>query len=171
MIYEQLTLDSYAITNSSKRVESKVSIRKYGVALVKEDTIECNSTLGSKVHDSITAFEIAKSMEFADKSEEEFWIACLDAKNIIIGLHMVSRGSLSSSIVHPREVFKRAILNNASGIICMHNHPSGNPAPSQADSDVTRRLVEAGELIGIRVIDHIIVGDETYVSLKEKMLF
>lgn len=73
-------------------------------------------------------------------------------------------------MVHPREVFKRALLNNASSIALMHNHPSGNPQPSQADMDVTRRLVEAGELLCIKVLDHLIVGDGTYVSLKEKML-
>lgn len=83
---------------------------------------------------------------------------------------MVSKGNLNSSIVHPREIFKRAVLNNAASIICMHNHPSGDPTPSQNDIDITKRIDEAGELMGIPLLDHVIIGDGTYISLKEKML-
>jgi len=77
-------------------------------------------------------------------------------------------GSLNLSIVHPREVMKPAILSNAAGVIVGHNHPSGNPEPSQEDIQVTKKLVEAGKIIGIEVFDHIILGDEKFVSLKEK---
>ena len=77
---------------------------------------------------------------------------------------------MNASIVHPREVFKAAILNNASRIICLHNHPSGDPEPSKEDIEITRRLVEAGEIIGIEVLDHVIIGEQRYLSMKERGL-
>ena len=77
-------------------------------------------------------------------------------------------GSLNSSIVHPREVFKEAFRRSAASIICAHNHPSGDPSPSKEDIDVTKRLIECGRLIGIEILDHLIIGEKKYVSLKEK---
>lgn len=77
-------------------------------------------------------------------------------------------GSLNASIVHPREVYKEAIKRSAASIICIHNHPSGDPTPSREDIEVTRRLAECGRLVGIELLDHLIIGDKTYVSLKEK---
>ncbi|MDD4565721.1 MAG: DNA repair protein RadC [Eubacteriales bacterium] len=108
--------------------------------------------------------------DMTESPEEQFYMLALNTKHQIVGVHLVSQGSLNSSVVHPREVFKRAMLNNACSIIVAHNHPSGNPAPSQTDIDVTRRLAEGGELLGIKVLDHIITGDGNYISLKEKML-
>jgi DNA repair protein RadC len=92
---------------------------------------------------------------------EQFIVLCLDTKNRIISASIVSIGSLSLSIVHPRECFKTAILQNAAAVIFGHNHPSGDPEPSPEDGQLTRRLVQAGEIIGIRVLDHVIVGDGT----------
>lgn len=77
-------------------------------------------------------------------------------------------GSLNASIVHPREVFKEAIKRSAASVICVHNHPSGDPTPSREDIDVTRRLVECGRVIGIELLDHLIIGDQKFISLKEK---
>jgi len=77
-------------------------------------------------------------------------------------------GSLNASIVHPRELFKEAFRRSAASMICLHNHPSGNPEPSREDIEVTRRLVECGRILGVDVLDHIIIGDKRYVSLKEK---
>ena len=94
---------------------------------------------------------------------ERFIVAHLDAKHRPIGIEVVSVGSLTSSIVHPREVFKAAIVQNAAAVILCHNHPSGDPAPSAEDVAITRRLREAGELLGIRVLDHIIIGDDSSV--------
>ena len=106
-----------------------------------------------------------------EQAEESFYIFTVDVKNKINGIFEVSRGSLNSSIVHPREVFKRALLQNANSIILLHNHPSGDPTPSEEDIDITNRLIEAGDLLGIRVLDHIIVGDENnYISFKQKFL-
>ena len=106
--------------------------------------------------------------EMAKLSEEEFWVMCLSTKNRIISSFVVSRGSLNGSMVHPREVFKVAIVSNAASVILLHNHPSGDPAPSQQDINITRRLVEVGKLVGIDVLDHLIIGDGLFTSLKEK---
>jgi DNA repair protein radc len=102
--------------------------------------------------------------------KEYFKVLLLNTKNEIIMIENISIGNLNSSVVHPREVFCTAIKKSACSMIAVHNHPSGNPMPSQTDIDITRRLVEAGELLGIKVLDHLIIGDGTYVSLKEKML-
>lgn len=99
---------------------------------------------------------------------EQFRILLLNTKNVIIACEEVSRGSLNSSIVHPREVFARAIKRSAAAIILIHNHPSGDPTPSQEDINITRRLVEVGRLVGIEVLDHLIIGDGVFSSLKEK---
>jgi DNA repair protein RadC len=88
---------------------------------------------------------------------EHFVVALLDTKNKLIGINTVSIGSLNASVVHPREVFKPAILANAHAILCAHNHPSGAPQPSQEDRVLTKRLVDAGKLLGINVLDHIIL--------------
>jgi DNA repair protein RadC len=106
----------------------------------------------------------------SESAEEYFYLLCLDTKNRIVSLSEVSHGTLNSSTVHPREVFKRAILANACSVIFAHNHPSGNPAPSQSDIDITIRLAECGELLGIKVLDHIIVGESSYYSFKEQCM-
>ena len=80
----------------------------------------------------------------------------------------IFKGSLNSSIVHPREVFREAVKRSAASIICFHNHPSGDPTPSQEDIHVTRRLADSGKMMGIEVLDHIIIGDRKFTSLKEK---
>ncbi|PYI52247.1 RadC family protein [Paenibacillus flagellatus] len=99
--------------------------------------------------------------------KEHFVCLFLNTKNHVIGQETLSIGSLNASIVHPREVFLAAIKRSSASIICAHNHPSGDPTPSPEDIDITRRLVEAGSVIGIDVLDHIIIGDRTNVSLKE----
>jgi DNA repair protein RadC len=101
---------------------------------------------------------------FAGADREKFVVALLDAKHRAIGINVVSVGSLTASIVHGREVFKAAIAGNAAAIILAHNHPSGDPAPSSEDIELTKRLREAGELIGIRVVDHVILGDRRHYS-------
>lgn len=102
-----------------------------------------------------------------DEPAEVFAILCLTTKHRVIAYHEVSRGTLDSALAHPREVFKAALLANAAAIIAAHNHPSGDPTPSPDDVALTRRLAEAGEVIGIPVLDHIIVGDGRYYSFKE----
>ena len=102
-----------------------------------------------------------------DESQEVFGILSLSTKNEVIGFHTLFRGTINSCVIHPREVFKAAILNNAASIVLFHNHPSGNPSPSNADIEFTNRIVEAGEIIGIEVLDHIIIGHQCHMSLKE----
>jgi len=106
-----------------------------------------------------------------DSDRERFIIICLNKKNEPTTISTISVGSLNASIIHPREVFKTALMANSAGIILSHNHPSGDPTPSQEDLSVTKRLVEAGNLIGIEITDHIILGrDGDFVSFKEKGL-
>ncbi|MFS0669428.1 DNA repair protein RadC [Peribacillus frigoritolerans] len=101
-------------------------------------------------------------------SQEHFVCLYLNTKNQVLQKTTVFIGSLNASIVHPREVFKEAFKRSAASIICLHNHPSGDPSPSREDIEVTKRLVECGKIIGIEVLDHIIIGEHKYVSLKEK---
>lgn len=104
-----------------------------------------------------------------DADREQLVVCCLDTKNQPQSVNVASVGSLNSSIVHPREVFKVAILSNAASIIIFHNHPSGDPDPSNEDISITKRLKEAGKLMGIELLDHIIIGYEgRFCSLKEK---
>ena len=100
--------------------------------------------------------------------KEYFKIAILDTKNQIITIENISIGNLNSSIVHPREVFNMAIKRSANSIILVHNHPSGDPTPSSEDINITNRLIEAGSILGIKVLDHIIIGDNKYISFKER---
>jgi DNA repair protein RadC len=94
----------------------------------------------------------------------------LNTKNVVISMKDVSIGSLNSSIVHPREVFSEAIRKNSASIIVCHNHPSGDPTPSKEDINVTERLKECGKLLGIELLDHLIIGNGSYISLKEKCI-
>ena len=102
--------------------------------------------------------------------QECFKIIMLDTKNKVIKVEEITRGTLNSSLVHPREVFVKAIKQHAAAIILAHNHPSGDTEPSAEDKSITRRLVEAGELMGISVLDHIIIGRGTYMSFKQEKL-
>jgi DNA repair protein RadC len=100
--------------------------------------------------------------------QEHFDCLYLDTKNNVILRKTIFIGSLNASIVHPREVFKEAFRRSAASIICLHNHPSGDPTPSREDIEVTKRLTESGKVLGIELLDHIIIGDRKFVSLKEQ---
>jgi len=104
-------------------------------------------------------------------NQEHFVVLFLNIKNQIIHKQTIFIGSLNASIVHPREIFREAVKRSAASIICAHNHPSGVPTPSTEDIEVTKRIVEAGYIIGIELIDHVIIGDHQYISLKEKGYF
>ncbi|WP_156291200.1 RadC family protein [Oceanobacillus salinisoli] len=106
--------------------------------------------------------------EMRNLSQEHFVVLFLNTKNQVIHRQTIFIGSLNASIVHPREVFREAVKRSAASIIVAHNHPSGDPTPSQEDIHVTRRLVESGKMIGIELLDHLIIGDRKFVSLKEK---
>lgn len=125
--------------------------------LVKESELEYDDVISSE-----TACSIFRSLGLGEESEEVFWLLCLNAKGAVAGAHMISRGDLSSSLVHPREVYKRALLNNACSIIVAHNHPSMDSTPSTEDHAVTNRLSEAGKILGIKLLDHIIIGSDSF---------
>jgi DNA repair protein RadC len=105
------------------------------------------------------------------KKKEHFLVLCLDTRNRLISRRLVSMGSLDTSIVHPREVFKEAVSCCAASVIFAHNHPSGDPEPSKEDIELTKRLARAGEIVGIDVLDHIIICDKSFASLKARNLF
>ena len=128
------------------------------VQLVREYSLK----LSPVINGSAAAQEFAKRF-FTDRSSdrEAFAVAHLDTKNKVISAEVVTVGTLNASLIHPREVFKAAIVNNAASVLLMHNHPSGDPTPSPQDWEATRSLVAAGQLLGIAVVDHVIVGDDT----------
>jgi len=109
---------------------------------------------------------VMEEMRYLKK--EFFKIILLNVKNYLLSVEQVSVGSLNASVVHPREIFKIPIKKSAAAIILTHNHPSGDPTPSQEDINITRRIFEAGKIIGIDVLDHVIIGDGDFISLKEK---
>ncbi|MWC28746.1 RadC family protein [Paenibacillus sp. MMS18-CY102] len=105
--------------------------------------------------------------ELRYQSKEHFMCLFLNTKNQVVAKELLSVGTLNASLVHPREVFREAIKRSSASIICAHNHPSGDPTPSPEDITLTKRLSEVGDLIGIEVLDHLIIGDGKFVSLKE----
>lgn len=111
---------------------------------------------------------LGEEMRYLDR--EHFKVILLNTKNHVLEIESVSVGSLNSSLVHPRELFKKAILKSAAGVILVHNHPSGDPQPSEEDRQVTYRMAQAGEIIGIEVLDHVVIGDGRYASLRERGL-
>ena len=113
--------------------------------------------------------QIYEQFKFLVKESKEYFYALhLDGKNRISCLDQVSIGSLNQSVVHPREVFKTALLSSAAALILIHNHPTGDPMPSSEDITITRRLNEAGEILGIKILDHIVIGSDSYCSFVER---
>ncbi|KFZ25873.1 MAG: hypothetical protein KQ78_01829 [Candidatus Izimaplasma bacterium HR2] len=141
----------------------------YEMRLKRIEACEVNDALIEYTINSPTKIsEIADLLEARELAQEKFWVIALNTKNKIIGIGQISSGTLNCSIVHPRDVFKYAIAENCSSIILMHNHPSGNPEPSGEDFKITEKLCDCGELLGIKVLDHIIIGSENkFYSFKE----
>ncbi|WP_331490519.1 JAB domain-containing protein [Metaclostridioides mangenotii] len=136
----------------NKKQLSAKRVNIVSLKIVKEQSVLFKDR---KISNPYDAYKLAKQfLENCDR--EKFIVACLDTKNQPTSIQVVSVGSLDSSIVHPREVFKVAILSNASKVICLHNHPSGNTKYSKEDEEITKRLKKCGEILGIEVIDHII---------------
>ena len=119
--------------------------------------------LGSSFNISQDVFD-RYAIRLRDERQEIFTVILLDSKNRLIKEEIISKGSLNHSFVHPREVFRQAIRESAASVIFVHNHPSGDPDPSKEDISLTRQLVDAGNLLGIRVLDHIIIGEGMYYS-------
>ena len=122
---------------------------------------------GKSIKSAKDVFQYA-SQKILDDKKEQFMILLLDTKNRVIKDEIISIGTLNASIIHPREIFKSAIKESANSIILVHNHPSGEPEPSQEDTEITEKLFDAGELLNIKVLDHVIIGKDNYYSFKEK---
>lgn len=140
-------------------------MNKYKLQLVQDEEVEYNVNV-IKNADDMTKLMI-DGIELHKEPEEVLIMIALNIKKNIIGCFEVSRGTVNSSAVHPREVFKRAILSNAAGIVLAHNHPSGSINPSKNDREVTTRMKEAGKILGIELIDHLIIGEDDYFSFVE----
>ncbi|NPV81532.1 MAG: DNA repair protein RadC [Firmicutes bacterium] len=140
----------------------------YSIKLVKSKAVPYDST-GVSINNASIAADVAR-LYYRGTDREIFSVLLLNTKNQLIGANIVSVGNLNSSLVHPREVFKPAILANAFEVILVHNHPSGDPTPSRADIEITRRMIQAGDLLDIKVVDHVIIAEDRYVSMREKGL-
>jgi len=150
-----------------------------GIGLAKAAQIKAAFEIGRRISSQAPAykqkdlsspekvFKLVRS-KLKDHSKEHFYLIALDSRNWSIS--EVSLGTLDANLVHPREAFSEAIKNRAASVIFVHNHPSGDPEPSEDDLAITKRLVEAGKILGIKVIDHIIVAKNRFLSLKEKGL-
>jgi len=137
------------------------------IQLVKESTHRYDAVKKISCPDDV-ARAVCTVFGLDTRAEEHFLVIALDTKNKINGIQEISMGTVNSSLVHPREVFKVAILHNATGIILVHNHPSGDATPSKEDIMLTARLTEAGKMMDIPILDHLIIGDGYYVSFKEE---
>ncbi len=148
-----------------------------GIGKAKATTVLAAIELGKRVHNSTVAHRsviqspadagILMQSRLRHLDREHFAVMLLNNANAVINIETISIGTLNSSPAHPREIFKQAIRHSASNVIVAHNHPSGDCMPSDLDLELTDRLVEAGRIIGISVIDHIIVGEDTYYSFRE----
>ena len=142
-------------------------INKLTVKLVKEQGVNYNHN--PKVTSPSEVVKVLNTLyDLENEPTENMVMLLLDTKYKIIGSTLISKGTVNASLVSPREVFQQALLGNAVSILIAHNHPSGNPTPSNEDVEVTKRLVKGGKLIGVNLLDHIIIGDNKYLSLKEE---
>ena len=135
----------------------------YKCKLVKESTFEYNK---KSMKDCADVMDLIVDLGFDLLPEEHLGMFCLNVKGEVIAFHEVSHGEIAATNCHPREIFKRAILNNAAGIIVFHNHPSGDATPSNEDILGTRRMLDAGQILGIKVVDHLVVSEGKYCSLR-----
>lgn len=136
----------------------------YSCSLVRGENVKAETRMMTGAREAATIFKAV----IGDADREHFAVAVLDARRKCIGVQIVSVGTLSASLVHPREVFKPAILLNGAAVVVCHNHPSGDPMPSTEDRKATRRLQRAGELLGIPLADHVVIGEgESFFSFRE----
>ena len=152
------------MAKSTKSYPQGLTVQKVSTHLVRE-------AVSSTLDNVSTPEEVADLMEqvfdVSHADREVFAAFALNTKNKVVGAWVVSVGSLNASIVHPRELFKPAVMLSAASVVVSHNHPSGDPTPSGADIQLTRRLAKAGDALGIEVLDHVVVGDESIASLRD----
>ncbi|AKB81616.1 DNA repair protein RadC [Methanosarcina barkeri 3] len=178
------------VVNLCSRILTEYSIKQLSLANVSR-LMQVHGVGKAKAAQIAAVFELARRLEtfveepkrkvcspkdvyilmypkMREQKKEKFITLCLDTKNQILKEEVISIGSLNASIVHPREVFKSALMESSASVIMVHNHPSGDPSPSREDIMVTEKMVEGGKLLGIDVLDHIIIGEGRYVSLKDE---
>ncbi|HII91440.1 MAG TPA: JAB domain-containing protein [Methanosarcina sp.] len=178
------------VVNLCSRILTEYSIKQLSLANVSR-LMQVHGVGKAKAAQIAAVFELARRLEtfveepkrkvcspkdvytlmypkMREQKKEKFITLCLDTKNQILKEEIISIGSLNASIVHPREVFKSALMESSASVIMVHNHPSGDPSPSREDIMVTEKMVEGGKLLGIDVLDHIIIGEGRYVSLKDE---
>lgn len=164
----------YELKNASLNELQQIS----GVGQIKAIELQAMIELGYRIHRSnqpkfgkvITSFDLAQQLidEMKDFSQEHLLCLYLNTKNEVIYRKTLFVGSVNQSVAHPREIFREAVRCSAARIICSHNHPSGDPTPSENDRAFTRRLKQCGELMGIEILDHLVIGNAKYVSLREE---
>ncbi len=143
-------------------------VTRYRLLMVKDGSI--TTTWDRQVRQSKDVADLMAPL-VANLDREHFWVLLLNGKNVVGGLNLVSIGSLTAALVHPREVFVGALLGKAASIVLVHNHPSGDPTPSAEDLALTKRLCEVGDLVGIKVLDHIVLGEgRSFRSLADEGL-
>jgi DNA repair protein RadC len=149
-------------------VKYKTKLTEEGLAVLEKESSKNYPNINKKIVSPESAYLIARDLlKMHEETEEYMHMLCMNNKNVVTGILQISHGNVNSAIVGTREVFQKALLANAVSIILMHNHPSGDPMPSNEDIKVTERLVEAGKLIGVDVLDHLVIGRGRYTSLKE----
>lgn len=173
-------LRAYGTLRALSRASARELERDHGLGRATAERLAATLALGSRTHTerllpgsllkTSGAIFDAYHARLRDKRQEVFLCVLLDAKNRVIAEREITKGILTASLVHPREVFLPAIRECAAGVVLVHNHPSGDPEPSPEDHEVTRRLCSVGNLIGIRVLDHLVIGHGTYVSFLERGL-
>ena len=151
-----------------QRAEQQIMIPRYGIRLVKESHIIYDK---GRITGSEVVCDLMQTIGLHEQAGEEFHSVYLNTKNEVVGMEMISKGTLNASLVHPREVFKGALLANANALILAHNHPSGDVQPSAADKKVTEGLVKAGNILDVKVLDHVIIGSKGgFYSFREHSL-
>ena len=178
-IAQQLLLSDNLAILASKSVEYFTKIE--GIGKDKAAVLASSFELARRIKNSekwYSRIKITSPEDLAelfipllrDENKEKFLVVCLNSSNQIIKYEVISVGNLNSSIVHPREVFKAAIDNNSASIFLVHNHPSGNLDPSREDISITQRLVEAGNILDIKILDHLIVSNEGFTSFVQRRI-
>jgi len=180
MVIAQRLLSTFGNIKAISEASLEELTQVKGIGLAKASQIKACFELGKRqdLEIDLKDFDIKDPQSIVkairatikDKAKEHFKLILLNSRNKIIGISTISIGTLNANLVHPREVFKEAVMHNASSVVLAHNHPSDDPEPSEADLEITKRIIEAGKIMGIDVLDHIIITKTGFMSFKEKKL-
>lgn len=150
-------------------IKYKTKLTEEGIAVLEKESSKNYPEVDKKIISPENAYLIAKLiLRMHEDTEEYMYMLCMNNKNVVTGVLQISHGNVNSAIVGTREVFQKALLANAVNIILMHNHPSGDPTPSKEDIQITDRLSEAGKILGVTLMDHLVIGRDGFVSLRER---